>query len=148
MQNLNFDEGYKEFCINNDESRVIRFNPSDYGLLNRFSDARKAIIKAVEDLQENIKLRPDGNPLEEFEGAADLVRNLTSMINEQVNYIFNSNVANAAFGNQSPVSTVKGKFLFEQFLDATGPYIEKEIETEQKASQKRMQKYTGQVKGN
>ena len=38
MQCISFDEGYKEFAINNDENRVIRFNPKDFGILTRMED--------------------------------------------------------------------------------------------------------------
>lgn len=146
MQSLKFNEGYKEFCINDDESRVIRFNPADYGLVERLNEARKAIINAVDNLEKDIKLKPDGNPTDELEEAAQLVKSINDLIDTQVNYIFDSDVAKVAFGNQSRVSTVKGKFLFERFFDAVGPYIEKEIKAEQAASQKRIEKYTKQVR--
>ncbi len=146
MQSLKFEEGYKEFCINDDETRVIRFNPADYGLIERFSEARKAIIKAVDGLEKDVNLNPNGNPEDELEEAAQLVKSINELIDTQINYIFDSDVAKIAFGNQSRVSTVKGKFLFERFMDAVGPYIEKEIKVEQAASQKRIEKYTKQVR--
>ncbi len=144
MQSLNFDLGYKEFCINGDETRVIRFNPADYSMLKRFSEARKNIMQAVNEIEKDIQIRE--NPRDELEEAANLIADINGLINTQINYIFDSDVAKTAFGNQSPISMVKGKFLFERFLDATGPYIEKEIKAEQAASQKRIDKYTKQVK--
>ncbi|MGF7145295.1 hypothetical protein HNQ56_003736 [Anaerotaenia torta] len=144
MNSLNFDSGYKEFCINGDENRVIRFNPADYSMLKRFSDAKKNIMLAVTEIEKDVQLRKGTE--DELEEAAKLITNINEIINSQINYIFNSDVAKTAFGNQSPISTVKGKFLFERFLDAAGPYIEKEIKAEQAASQKRIDKYTKQVR--
>jgi hypothetical protein len=146
MQSLKFEEGYKEFCINDDETRVIRFNPADYGLIERFSEARKAIIKAVDDLEKDVNINSNGNPEDELEEAAQLVKSINELIDTQINFIFDSDVAKIAFGNQSRISTVKGKFLFERFMDAVEPYIEKEIKAEQAASQKRIDKYTKQVR--
>lgn len=145
MESLRFDEGYKEFNINGDESRVIRFNPADYGLLERFSTAKKKILEAVTELEKDITIDPSGEASDELEGAAELIRKVRELINNQIDYIFNAEVSHAAFGNQSPISTVKGKFLFERFLEAVMPAVEKEIKSEQVASQKRIDKYTKQV---
>ena len=142
MQSLNFNDGYKEFCINNDETRIIRFNPADYGLLERFSQAKKNITKAVNEL----KIDPEGEPEDEIDETAGILAEMRKLIFDQINYIFDADVAQTAFGNQSPISTVKGKFLFERFLEAAGPYIEKEIKAEQAASHKRIEKYTKQVR--
>jgi hypothetical protein len=145
MESLRFDEGYKSFCINDDESRVISFNPADYGLLERFSCARKKILEAVTELEKDINIDPEGEASDELEGAAELIRNVRELINGQIDYIFNAECSLAAFGNQSPISTVKGKFLFERFLEAIMPEVEKEIKAEQRASQKRIDKYAKQV---
>jgi hypothetical protein len=146
MQSLNFNDGYKEFCINGDEARVIRFNPADYGLLERFSQARKNIMSAIDGLESKVKLKDNGEALDELDETASMLAEVRSIIYGQINYIFDSEVAKVAFGNQSPISTVKGKFLFERFLEAAGPFIEKEIKAEQEASQKRIEKYTKQVR--
>ena len=58
MQSISFDEGYKEFAINNDENRVIRFNPKDFGILTRMEDT----LSDFEALEKKLK---DGNE-EEF----------------------------------------------------------------------------------
>lgn len=33
MQSINFSDGYKSFCINDDPDRVIRFNPMGNSML-------------------------------------------------------------------------------------------------------------------
>lgn len=146
MQSLNFDEGYKEFSINGDESRVIRFNPADYGLLERYKEARNAIMKSVDELQNDIELKNDGSAKDETDEAADQLASVRKLIFEQVNYIFNADVSKTVFGNQSPISTVKGKFLFEGFIEAAGTIITDAVNKEQAASQKRIDKYVKQVR--
>lgn len=145
MQNLNFDDGYKEFSINNDPGRVIRFNPADFGIIERIKTAYDEINKAA-DLDKNIELKPDGTALDEFSKAADVVRDVDNTIREQIDYIFNSPVSDAVFGRQSTLGMVKGMPLYERFLNAVIPVIEKEVGIQQEASQKRIQKYTRQVK--
>lgn len=46
MQSINFNsENYKEYAINGDESKTIRINVSDVGIITRLQDAvRKADI--------------------------------------------------------------------------------------------------------
>ena len=52
MNNLNFNEGYKEFTINNNPNRVIRFNPTDVGFVERFEVASKALEGLAERISE------------------------------------------------------------------------------------------------
>ena len=149
MQSLRFDDGYKEFMINDDPNRVIRFNPADYGIIERFNTARKNILTEMEKIQSDIDINPDGTPNvpeDELEEAAEMLGKTRKLICDQVDYIFGSPVSESAFGTQSPLSSVKGLPLFERFIRAAQPFIEKEVKAEQLASQKRINKYTKQVK--
>lgn len=146
IQNILFDDGLKSFMVQNDPNRVIRFSPADYGLIERIDTAGKRMQDAVKKIGVDIELRSNGEPLEDIEAVAEVIREVNKVIFEQVDYIFNSQVSEIVFGNQSPVSTVKGKFLFENFMNAVTPYLVQELETEQKASNARIKKYTSQVK--
>lgn len=149
MQSLRFDDGYKEFMINDDPNRVIRFNPADYGIIERFNTARKEIFNEMEKIQSDININPDGTPNvseDELGEAAEILSKTRKLICDQVDHIFGSPVSDMAFGTQSPLSSVKGLPLFERFIRAAQPFIEKEVKAEQLASQKRINKYTKQVK--
>ena len=61
MQSIRFDDGYKEFMINDDPNRVIRFNPADYGIIERFNTARKDITAEMEKLEGDVELKPDSS---------------------------------------------------------------------------------------
>ncbi|MDF2537995.1 MAG: hypothetical protein K0S76_1016 [Herbinix sp.] len=145
MQNLNFDDGFKEFSINNDPNRVIRFNPADFGIIERINVAYQEIEKATQ-IDEDIELKADGSPVELIGKAAEIVQGISNTIKKQIDYIFNSSVSEAAFGHQSPLGMVKGVPLYERFLNSIIPVIEKEVKSEMAASQKRIGKYTSQVK--
>lgn len=133
MQDLVFDEGYKEFSINGDLNRVIRFNPKDVGILERFDTAQKKI-------REYIKAMPDD---ESDQGkAVEELRKADAFIRQQVDYIFGGSVEAAAFGSQSPLSTNGGVTLCERFLQAVQPVLEHEIDEERKKSRERTAKYT------
>ena len=149
MQNLIIDDGLKEFTINNDPDKVIRFNPADINLLDRFDKAYKSIEEEHKKIEEDIELEVDGKPVEEqedYEQALEVIRRLNQFIKDQIDYIFDSEVSDVIFGNQSPMSTVKGSPFFERVFDAIEPILKKEITAERKASEKRMSKYTGQIK--
>jgi len=141
MQNLNFDDGYKEFSINNDVSRVIRFNPADFSIVERIKVAYDEIEKATH-IENDIELKADGTPVEQLGQAAEIVKGVNDTIKKQVDYIFNSPVSDMVFGNQSPLSMVKGMPLYERFLNTLVPVIQKEVKAQQEASQKRISKYT------
>ena len=144
MQNLRIDDGLKEFTINGDKNRVIRFNPADLNLLDRLDQAEKTITEAQDKLEEDIKLDANGEP--ERREDVEFIREVNKLIKDQVDFIFDAKVSEVVFGNQSPMSSVKGRPFFERFFDVIKPVLEKEITKEREASAKRMSKYTSQVK--
>lgn len=144
MQNLRIDDGLKEFTINGDKNRVIRFNPADLNLLDRLDQAEKTITKTQEELEKDIKLDASGKP--ERKEDIEFIRKVNKLIKDQIDFIFDAEVAEVVFGNQSPLSSVKGRPFFERFFDTIKPVLEKEIIAEREASEKRMSKYTSQVK--
>jgi uncharacterized protein YjbJ (UPF0337 family) len=145
IQNLNFDDGFKRFTINGDPNKVIMINPSDFGIIERINDAYK-MIEDASKLTDDVELKADGSPVEELGKAAEVVKGFRETINKAINYIFDSDITSVAFGNQSPLSLVGGVPLYQRFMNVVIPVIKKEIESEMQASQKRISKYTSQVK--
>lgn len=135
MQSISFDEGYKEFAINNDENRVIRFTPKDFGILTRMEDT----LSDFEALEKKLK---DGNE-EEF---TNNLREAEKVVHEKIDSIFNANVHDIIFNHQSPISLVGGEFLFMRVIEALVPIVEKEVKYEMQKSEKRMSKYTEKYK--
>lgn len=130
MQNINFDDGFKEFTINGDENRIVRFNPSDFGILDRVENT----VAAFEEIERALK---ESNQ----DSIAEVLNEIDKKIKQQINYIFNSDIADIIFNGQSPMSLVKGEFLFMRVIEAIVPIIKKAVEKEQRESEKRISKY-------
>ena len=143
MRSINFDDGFKSFCINGDENRVIRFNPGDLNMRERGEEAQKRIRKWEGSLKA-IELNPDGTLVVEDEEESAELRGFEDVLRRELNYVFNADVYDTIFSGQSPLCTV-GKekmFLFEAVLQSVTPIIEEEIEAFSSASQARVEKYT------
>lgn len=134
METLIIDEGLKSFAINNDENRVIRFNPSDMSILHR-----------VEETLANVENEMRKYEDKKFDGETE--KEISKFICSQVDYIFNAKVSEVVFNGTSPLSTVKGVPYYVRFIEAVKPIIEEEILNERKASEEKIKKYTEKYKG-
>lgn len=134
MDTLIIDEGLKSFAINNDENRVIKFNPSDMSILHR-------VEETLANVEKEMKKYAD----KEFNGKTE--KKMSEFICNQIDYIFNSKVSNIVFNGTSPLSTVKGVPYYVRFIEAVKPIIEEEIIAERKASEEKIKKYTEKYKG-
>ena len=130
---INFEEGYKEFNINGDKNRIIRFNPADYSIIERAVQAKKTILNSVNEL----KIIEDDD-----ESIAEAMKKANEIVKENINYIFGADVADIVFGVQSPLSEVGGETLVEKFLDAVTPIITNAIEENKKKKATKVSKYT------
>lgn len=152
MANINFDDGYEEFTINNDPNRIIRINPKDVNIINRFEEAMNELERESKKLP-NIKIKADGTVVGEnginLEECTKAIQGFNEIINHKMAYIFNADVTHAAFGNQSPLSIVgkDNKFLFEVFMEAAFSEIKERIEKAVNEIEKRIEQYTGPYKG-
>lgn len=129
MNNINFDEGYKEFQINNDPNRVLRFNPRDMAFVEKLDNAKKEFQK----LQNEIKDKKED--VETITMANNKVRKI-------VDDIFYEGANQIIFGAQHPLTFIGGKTIFERFIEALGEIMKPYIEKENKLAEKRMKKYT------
>lgn len=143
MQSINFDDGLKSFAINGDENRVIRFNPADPDMMTRYYKALQMLKGAKGNLLSDVNLDKEGNlPEEDKLGEASrALEETNSLIRKAMNLMFNSDVYDTIFADQSPFCIVRGKYLFEAFMESLQPVLESEIKAYQKAGKKRMNKY-------
>lgn len=141
MQSINFDNNFKTFCLNEDENNVIRINTSDFGIFERFEEVKKDL----ENLQQEAKQiesseNEDGLQCSHF-GEID------KKIREKINYVFGSDVSTPAFGTARCFSFSNGAPMFENFLNAVIPIIEKDMAIEIDKMQANIGKYTNQLPG-
>lgn len=140
MTSLKFDDGYKEYSINGDESRVIRINTTDFAIFDR-------IKKAMSNIDDISKKYKNAEPKTDDE-ANELFVSVDKRVREQINYIFDSDVSSVAFGNTNCFSIVfsNKQPLFYNFLNAIIPTIRSDIEKVMSKSNKNVSKYTSQLK--
>lgn len=136
MQSINFNKGYKEYAINGDESCVIRFVPSDFGILERMEKS----VPVIEGIHQKYADSKDVGDM------SDIMSSCDKEIREQINYIFGNDVCTAAFGTTNCLSPAGGNLLYQNFLDALFPILEKDISAEKAKVEKNIKKYTSQVK--
>lgn len=147
MQSINFSDGYKSFCINNDPDRVIRFNPTDIDIVKRFNQAMKELREEKEGL-EDVNLNPDGTVVDDdatLEKTSEVLEQFNQVIRKKLNFIFKSDVYDTIFDGQSPMAIVgtERQLLFEAFMDAAFHVINEEVES---ATRERVDKYVSKYK--
>lgn len=145
MQNLNFETGLKSYTINNDPNKVVSFDPSDYNIITRIAKASTEIAEISKELSDTTSLTGDLHDQTELDKIASMVSNADKKIRTQIDYIFNAPVSDIAFGVTSCMTTTKGIPLYERFINAVIPIIEREVKAEQKASGERVSKYVNNV---
>lgn len=114
MKSINFDEGYKTYAINGDESRVIKIKIDDFNLYERL----KSTLAEVESLEEKFSGKPDENT----------ITKLDSDVRQLIDKAFDSDICATVFGNTNIFSIVNGdKFLYEAFFEAFMPILKADI---------------------
>lgn len=141
MQSINFNSGnYKEYAINGDESRTIRINVSDVGIITRLQDA----VRKVDDIAEKATAR------EENEDRTQLLKEYDKSVRDMVNDVFGSDVCTAALGSVNVFSEASnGKPVLINLLEALVQVVIQEIKSAQAAAQikleEKAEKYTAPV---
>lgn len=147
MKSLKFNEGLESFMINDDPARVIYFNPADPEIINR-------LLKMQKDFQdykpeEDIELNPDGSPKGEIEKGAAYIAEFSKAMRKAINDVFNADMFDTIFNGQSPLCIVgprgKEKYLFEEVIDALMGLMGPAIEAYNRKSEKKMDKYLGDI---
>ena len=139
MENLKINLGYKEYTINDDENAVIRINTTDFGLIDRLNKIRKKTGDIVAELEKVKQSEGEEAILSAFAVSDEKMRAL-------IDEVFGEGTSNNVFGGINCLSFAGGQPVALNFLDAIVPIIQEDIEKEQKASDKRIKKYTETAK--
>ncbi|MDJ0305392.1 MULTISPECIES: DUF6673 family protein [Dehalobacter] len=136
MQSLRIDTGSIRLKVNDDESRVIEFNPNDlafverfYGLISDFEGKEKEYMQKIDILNQNTELDSYNIPKNMGESLA-LLKEICEFLRERIDHVFGKGTSQAAFGNANTLD------MFEQFLNGITPYI-------QQSRVGKVEKYTG-----
>jgi hypothetical protein len=139
MEKLIINKGYKEYAINDDENAVIRVKTTDFGLMDRlyhFKDKIKAVAKKLEAKKKS----------ENAEDILAALRTADEDTRRELDDIFDEKVSDAVFGRMNCMSFAGGQPVALNFLNAIIPKIEKDLEAEHKAANKKISKYTDAAK--
>lgn len=129
MESLKFDEGFREYDINGDKSRIVRFRVDP--------NLKERIEKAMADIEQ---LRAKYGNMK-----GDDLYKAGVEFREIINRAFDSDICTPAFGNASPFAIVGGgKMLYEAFLEALLPALEKEFRAVQTETRPEVKKYLGE----
>lgn len=134
---LKLNDGKEKIYIDKEkygEDRVIYINLNDINILKRANESQKDIQKHLNDI--NIE-----NP-DDIDNTVNKLDELDKYIRNQINYIFDYEVADAVFGQSFSMADVGGKTYAEAFLDAIIPHIEKKFKEVNEQTKKRIKKYT------
>lgn len=115
MKSINFDEGYREYKINEDDQRIIRIRLTDPNLMKRVENA----MKETQKLTEKYKGRSDAPDLAAFD----------IEVRQIINDAFGADVCTAALGEANVMTlTTGGKLLLFEFVDAFLPVLKTDME--------------------
>lgn len=144
MAKLKLSTGVKSYEIEEQETGrilgTIYINTNDMNIGQRALDAQKKINAYIKE-SEII-----ANEAEIDEEAIEQLTAIDKQIKEQLDYLFNSPVSETVFNGLHCLNPNKGKYFIETFLDMIMPVINADLAESIKASEKRISKYTSQVK--
>lgn len=124
MNNLVFDDGFKEITINNDTERVIRWNPSDVNFVDRFLAFQDWVEKDFKAKIDKIEIK-EGN-FEDYDKGA--ITELGDEMCKVIDQTFGKGISEKAFMGVNPISPMSnGNLLFINFVNALMPIIEQSI---------------------
>jgi len=141
MASLKINSGIKIIDIEDKNGIVrgqIKINTSDINLVPRAQKLVDEVGEYLNDLE---------NIVETDENRARIIEDVDKKIKAEVDALFDdAECSKVLFGNQNCLNTLNGVTYIERVLTAILPMIKADSEAEKKASDKRIKKYTSQVK--
>lgn len=115
MKSISFDEGYREYKLNGDDSRVIRIQITDPNLYSRIEQGMKKAESLIGKY----------NDAPEYEELAQFDAEIKSILNEA----FGTDICGPAFGSANVLTpTSDGKtLLIYAFFEAFMPALEEDL---------------------
>lgn len=147
--NINNDVGVK-LAINNDQNRIIRFNPEDVGFIQRvyslvdfYNEREKHYISEYDKLDEDHEVEiftdDEGNEVaipHNAGGKIELVNKMCDEMNEKIDEIFGSGTSEILFQGAKAFGDSNETNQYLQFFSGIKPYIST-------ARESKISKYTG-----
>lgn len=122
-QSIRIDTGEVRLLINDDESRVIAFNPNDISFLEAFFELLEDFEKKEKEFRNeervlNANKDVDGHGLpKNIKGKIALNRKICRYMREKIDFVFGEGTSDTAFGTANTMD------MFSQFFDGITPFI-------------------------
>ena len=129
----------KSFTINGDENRVVEFDTSDYGIIERFSECLDRMDAAAAHYE---SIKKDDS----LTDMAEKMKKADEEMYDIIDYIFDSKLARIALNGKSPFAPAKGKgmYKFEEILIQFLSQCEKDLQKGfEKINKAHVNKHTG-----
>lgn len=162
---IKLNTGREAFPIefDNGDKDCIYFNPNDPDLAKRLLEAKDKISARIDKINiEKLDLANNGEAInikdiedfeklseseamlliEKAERTAKVIEETKTIIFEELNNTFNSDVSSVIFKHCSPFAVVNGEYFITQFLTAIAPEIQKRVKKSTADVQKKMSKHT------
>ena len=144
LQSIKIDDGLIRLAINEDEGKIISFNPEDTSFADRFYALSKKIHEYEQrhtDLFADTEMDEIGLP-KNSEERISLFTEANAYMYEQVNLMFGDNAAESVFGDTVTFSK------FAQLVSGVTPYFSKarKAKTSKYTSPKVSQKASARTK--
>ena len=146
VTNIVYDDGTREFSVNGSEE-TIKMSLADANLPKRWIEAWEELEKEQAKMEE-YDLTPNGEADTENIEKYNKVVEFEKLVREKMNYVFDAEVDEIAFGRRSCLTPVGGVPIFIRFYQAVTPIIEETYKTELSATEstQKVQKYSGNAK--
>lgn len=140
------DDGTVELTITNNfkqEICKIHIRPADLSIIDRFNELTEGFADIVEPLKD-LHLNNDGTTEVDSEWAK--VKEIEKNLIDRLNSVFDSKDIGNLFAKRNAFSTVGGEFYIEKVIEMLGNVVNQEMEAESNKMQKRLEKYTKDLK--
>lgn len=120
MRDIKLNDGVLTFRVNEDDSRIARYNPADPTISTRIRDRFSSLeaieneyFKALDTLKSaDTEKMTDAELNAELNNLGDAQERVDQKMRAEIDYIFNGDVAAAMFGGTSPFAIVEGKYFW------------------------------------
>jgi len=126
MESISIDTGVKRICINQDESRVVSFNPSDvlfaekfYAMYRDFESKQKEFESRAKEIDAHTEVDENGAPAN-FEERLEFLKEICNFTFDRIDSLFGAGTSQTVFQGEMSVDAIA------QFLEGITPFIEKE----------------------
>lgn len=124
MNNMSISTGRVQIMVNNDEARVISFNPNDLHFAKRYYELLASSDEILSDYEKREAELDKDQSTDEFgiptnmAARFELLTEVCDYMKEQIDFVFGKGTSETVFADECELD------MFEQFFNELTPYIQ------------------------